>query len=232
MTVNSFPITKRWPAKHPEIIQLYSAITPNALKVALMLGETGLPYEAHYVSLGDGDQKTEAFLSLNPNGKIPAIIDPHGPDGQPLALWESGAILMYLSQKTGQFMPSDARKQAKAVQWLMWQMGSVGPMFGQFGFFFKTGGAHIEDKRPLQRYQNETSRLLRLLDQHLDDRANMLGDDYSIVDMATWPWMVTLIGFYEAGEAIQFHQYENINRWLESCKVRQASIKASTLFDR
>ncbi len=221
--LDAFPITRRWPAADPSIIQLYSFPTPNGVKVSAMLEETGVPYEAHLVNFRDGEQKTPEFLSLNPNGKIPAIVDPDGPGGKPLGLFESGAILLYLAEKTGKLLPADEGLQHAARQWVMWQMGGPGPMFGQFGFFFKFDGAQIDDKRPLERYANETKRLLGVLDERLDGRDYMVGDDYSIADVAIWPWVRTLGGFYEAGDHLELDQFANVNRWLEACQTRPAS---------
>src|SRR5471032_2627938 len=149
----AFPITTRWPAKHPDRLQLYSLPTPNGVKVSIMLEEIGLPYEAHVVRFENNDQTSPEFLALNPNGKIPAIVDPDGPGGKPFGLWESGAILMYLAEKTGRLMPADPARRWETIQWVFFQMASVGPMFGQVGFFYKFAGNAIEDKRPLERYR-------------------------------------------------------------------------------
>lgn len=186
--LSAFPITHKWPARYPERLQLYSLPTPNGVKVAIMLEEIGLPYEAHRVNFDSNDQLSPEFLSLNPNNKIPAILDPNGPAGKPLPLFESGAILIYLADKTGQLLPSDPHERYQALQWLMFQMASVGPMFGQVGFFNKFAGRHFDDKRPLDRYVAESRRLLGILNQRLVDRAWLLNDDYSIVDIATFPW--------------------------------------------
>src|SRR6202789_855870 len=194
--LSAFPITKKWPAEHPDRIQLYSLPTPNGVKVSIMLEETGLPYEPHLVSFESNDQTTPEFLSLNPNNKIPAILDPNGPGGRPLPLFESGAILIYLAEKTGQLMPQDAALRYQTIQWLMFQMGGIGPMFGQVGFFYKFAGKDYEDKRPLQRYVAEATRLLAVLDQRLSANTWLMGDDYGIADIATFPWVNNLIGFY------------------------------------
>ena len=177
--IRSFPITHKWPAQHPERLQLYSLPTPNGVKVSIMLEETGLPYEAHLVSFERNEQFSPEFLSLTPNNKIPAILDPNGPGGQPLALFESGAILLYLAEKTGQLLAQDAAARYETLQWLMWQMGGVGPMFGQLGFFHKFAGAEYEDKRPRDRYVAESARLLGVLDQRLQGRDWIMGE-YSI----------------------------------------------------
>src|SRR5882757_8941463 len=178
--LSAFQITARWPAKYPDRLQLYSLPTPNGVKVSIMLEEIGLPYEVHLVDFNKDDQKTPEFLSLNPNGKIPAILDPDGPGGEPLALFESGAILVYLAEKTGKLIPADPAGRYETLQWVMFQMGNVGPMFGQVGFFFKFAGAAYEDKRPLERYRNESNRLLGVLDVRLDGRQWIMGDDYTI----------------------------------------------------
>src|SRR5688572_12832889 len=196
--LSAFPITARWPANHPDRLQLYSLPTPNGVKVSIMLEEIGLPYEVHLVDFGKDDQKTPEFLSLNPNNKIPAILDPNGPGGKPLGLFESGAILIYLAEKTGQLMPADPAARYETIQWLMFQMGGIGPMFGQLGFFHKFAGKDYEDKRPRDRYVAESKRLLAVLDQRLESRRWIMGDDYTIADIATFGWVRNLIGYYEA----------------------------------
>lgn len=220
--LTSFPITRKWPARHPDRLQLYSLPTPNGVKVSIMLEETGLPYEAHRVSFDRGDQRSPEFLSLNPNNKIPAIIDPDGPGGAPLPLFESGAILIYLAEKTGQLLPTDAAQRYQALQWLMFQMGGVGPMFGQVGFFNKFAGKAFEDKRPLQRYVDESARLLGVLDAHLQGRDWMLGQAYSIADIALFPWVRNLIGFYAARELVRFERFGNVQRALHAFLARPA----------
>lgn len=217
-----FPITRRWPPSHPDRLQLYSLNTPNGVKVSIMLEETGLPYEPHLVDFGKDDQKTPEFLSLNPNGKIPAIIDSDGPGGRPLALFESGAILLYLAEKTGQLIPSDPAGRWHAIQWVMFQMGGVGPMFGQVGFFNKFAGREIEDKRPLERYVSESRRLLGVLDRQLDGRDWMLGEDYSIVDISLLGWVNNLITFYEARDLVAFDTLEHVPGWLARGLARPA----------
>ncbi|MCW4461172.1 glutathione S-transferase N-terminal domain-containing protein [Sphingomonas sp. BT-65] len=217
--LSQFPITRRWPAQHPDRIQLYSLNTPNGVKAGIMLEETGLPYEPHLVDITVDDQKTPEFLSLNPNGKIPAMIDPDGPDGRPQALFESGAILIYLAEKTGQFL--DPAQRYETIAWLMWQMGGIGPMFGQLGFFHKFAGREIEDKRPLERYVNESRRLLGVLDGRLEGREWIMGD-YSIADIASLGWVRNLIGFYEARELVGFDAFTNVAAWLERGLARPA----------
>ena len=219
-------ITQKWPAQHPDRLQLYSLPTPNGIKVSAMLEETGLAYEPHLVSFSTDDQMTPEFLSLNPNNKIPAIIDPNGPGGTPLALWESGAILIYLAEKTGQFLSADPGEKYQTIQWLMWQMGGLGPMSGQVGFFHKFAGKDFEDRRPFERYRDEVKRLLGVLDRRLEGREFIMGGDYTIADMASWPWVRTIDGFYEAGEHVGLQDMKNVLRWLETCKRRPASEKA------
>jgi len=220
--LSAFPITRKWPARHPGRIQLYSLPTPNGVKVSIMLEETGLPYEAHRVGFESNDQTSPAFLSLNPNNKIPAILDPYGPDGKPLPLFESGAILIYLADKTGKFMPQDASGRYETIQWLMFQMGGIGPMFGQLGFFNKFAGKDYEDKRPRDRYVAESRRLLAVLDGRLEGRKWIMGDDYTIADMATFPWVRNLVGFYEAGELVGISDFPNVTRALAAFVARPA----------
>ncbi|MCB1358236.1 MAG: glutathione S-transferase C-terminal domain-containing protein [Maritimibacter sp.] len=221
--LDQFPITKRWPAKDPSVLQLYSLPTPNGIKVSAMLEECGLPYEAHLVSFAEADQFTPEFLSLNPNNKIPAILDPDGPGGQPMGLFETGAILIYLAEKTGKFLSTDPVTRYQTIQWLMWQMGGVGPMFGQFGFFHVYGGKDFEDKRPWTRYKEEAQRLLDVLDARLEGRDFIMGDDYSIADIAIWPWVRALETGYKAWDVLDVAELENVNRWYRACMSRPAS---------
>jgi GST-like protein len=223
--LTDFPITAKWPAQHPERLQLYSWPTPNGVKVAIMLEEIGLPYEVHAVRFDTNDQTSPAFLSLNPNNKIPAIVDPAGPGGKPLALFESGAILMYLAEKTGQMIPGDAAGRYEALQWLMFQMAGVGPMFGQLGFFHKFAGKDYDDKRPRDRYVAESQRLLGVLEQRLSSRPWILGDDYSIVDIATFPWINNLVGFYGARDIVAFDRYPGVARALAAFVARPAVVR-------
>jgi GST-like protein len=220
--LSTFPITRKWPARHPERLQLYTLATPNGVKVSIALEELGLPYEVHKVSFDTQDQLSPEFLSLNPNNKIPAIIDPAGPGGRPLALWESGAILVYLAEKTGRLMPLDAAGRYEALQWLMFQMGGIGPMFGQLGFFHKFAGKDYEDKRPRERYVAESRRLLGVLEHRLAGRPWILGDDYSIVDIATFPWVRNLVGFYGAGELVGFGDFPAVSAALARFVARPA----------
>lgn len=212
--LSDFPITRRWPAQHPDRLQLYSLNTPNGVKASIMLEEVGLPYEPHLVDIMKDETWGPEFLSLNPNGKIPAIIDPDGPDGKPLALFESGAILVYLAEKTGQLIPADAAGRYETIQWVMWQMGGLGPMFGQLGFFHKFAGKAIEDRRPLDRYVAESKRLLGVLDTRLEGRDWIMGD-YSIADISMLGWVRNLIGFYEARGLVEFDALKNVPAWLE-----------------
>src|SRR5437667_4240198 len=208
--LSAFPIAKRWPAKHPNRLQLYSWPTPNGVKGSIMLEEIGLPYEAHGVNIGQNESWTPEFISLNPNGKIPAIIDPNGPDGKPLGLFESGAILIYLAEKTGKLLPTDAARRYETIAWVMFQMGGIGPMFGQLGFFHKFAGKDYEDKRPRDRYVAESKRLLGILDGRLADRTWLIGDAYTIADIATFPWVRNLIGFYGARELVGFDDFRHV----------------------
>jgi GST-like protein len=221
-----FPITAKWPARHPERIQLYSLPTPNGVKVSLMLEETGLPYEPQLVNFDTDDQKSPEFLAQFPYGKIPAILDPNGPGGRPMALFESGAILIYLADKSGQFLPQDGASRYETIQWLMFQMGGVGPMFGQLGFFHRFAGKDYEDKRPRDRYVAECRRLLAVLNRRLDGRSWLMGETYSIADMATFPWVRNLLGFYAAGDIVGIAEFPNITRVLEAFMARPAVQRA------
>jgi GST-like protein len=220
--LSAFPITARWPAQYPDRIQLYSTPTPNGVKVSIMLEETGLPYEPHFINIGQNETWTPEFLSLNPNGKIPSIIDPDGPGGKPLALFESGAILLYLAEKTGTLLPADPARRYEAIQWVFFQMAAVGPMFGQLGFFHKFAGREIEDKRPLERYRNESKRLLGVLETRLDGRDWIMGEDYTIADISLLGWVRNLIGFYGAGELVEFDSLKRVPAWLERGLARPA----------
>ena len=220
------PVTHKWPAHMPDRLQLYSLPTPNGLKVSVMLEEVGLPYEYHRVDIQAGEQLSPEFLALNPNNKIPAILDPHGPGGETLALFESGAILIYLAEKSGQLLPIDAVQRYQTLQWLMWQMGGVGPMFGQVGFFYRYAGKDIEDKRPLQRYLTEAQRLLQVLDDRLRGQQWIMGRDYSIADIAMLPWVRTLSVNYQAAQVLHLERYTHVQRvldaWLDRPPVQQA----------
>lgn len=227
--LSAFPITKKWPARHPDRIQLYSLPTPNGVKVSILLEETGLPYEAHRVSFDAKDQFSPEFLSLSPNNKIPAILDPNGPEGKPLGLFESGAILVYLASKAGKFLPADTARRYETLQWIMFQMGGIGPMFGQLGFFHKFAGKDYEDKRPRDRYVEESRRLLNVLDQRLEGRDWVMGDEYTIADIAILPWVRNLVGFYDAGELVGFSRFKNVARVLEAFVARPAVARGLTI---
>ena len=220
--LSAFEITKRWPAQNPDRIQLYSLPTPNGAKASIMLEETGLPYEAHLVSFGSDDQMTPEFLSLNPNNKIPAMIDPDGPGSKPMPLWESGAILIYLAEKTGKFMPTNPVARYECLQWLMFQMGGVGPMFGQLGHFYKFAADKITDLYPTDRYMSEAKRLLGVLDDRLSDRDFIMGGDYTIADIATAPWVRTLTNTYDAGDDLGLNGFENVVDWRNRILSRPA----------
>ena len=214
--LSAFPIASRWPAQHPDRLQLYSFPTPNGVKVSIALEEIGLPYEAHLINIMKNETGTPDFLSLNPNGKIPAIIDPNGPGGKPLALFESGAILLYLAEKTGKLMPSDPARRYETIAWVFFQMGGIGPMFGQLGFFHKFAGKDIADKRPLERYRDESKRLLGVLETRLNGRKWIMDDEYTIADISMLGWVRTLKVFYEAGEMLGMDNMKNVMRWLEA----------------
>jgi GST-like protein len=228
----AFPITRKWPAQHPDRIQLYSLPTPNGVKVSVMLEETGLPYEPHLVRFDTNDQMSPEFISLNPNNKIPVILDPAGPGGKPFALFESGAILLYLADKSGLFISQDAAGRYEIVQWLMLQMSGIGPMFGQVGFFNKFAGKDYEDKRPRDRYVAESRRLLKVLEARLAGRSWIMGDDYTIADMAVFPWVRNLVGFYEAGDLVGIADFPNVMRVFNSFLERPAVVRGINIPSR
>jgi len=220
--LSAFPITRKWPPQFPDRIQLYSLPTPNGVKAAIMLEETGLAYEPHLVNFDTNDQNSPEFLSLNPNNKIPALIDPNGPDGKPLPLFESGAILVYLAEKSGQLLPRDAAARYQVLQWLFFQVGGIGPMFGQLGFFHKFAGKDYEDKRPRDRYVAESKRLLAVLDGHLANRTWMMGDAYTIADIAIFPWVNNLVGFYGAADIVGYSNFPHVQRVTQAFVARPA----------
>ena len=220
--LSQFPITTRWPAQHPDRLQLYSVPTPNGVKVSIMLEEIGLPYEAHAINIMQNETFTPEYESLNPNGKIPAIIDPDGPGGKPFGLWESGAILLYLAEKTGKLIPADPAGRYQAIQWVFFQMAAVGPMFGQVGFFHRFAGKDYEDKRPLERYRNESKRLLGVMEKQLTGRDWILGDQYSIADISLVGWVRNLVGFYNARELVDFDSLKAVPAWLDRALARPA----------
>jgi len=219
--LSTFKISEKWPAQDPSILQLYSLPTPNGVKASIMLQELGIPYEAHLVNFANDDQLSPEYLSLNPNNKIPSIIDPNGPNGTPLALWESGAILIYLAEKSGKLLPLDPAKRYETLQWLMFQVGGIGPMFGQLGFFHKFAGKDIEDPRPKERYVNETKRLLGVVDKRLDGR-DWIMDEYSIADIAIAPWLKVLPGFYDAADLVGWDDLKNIPAYVDRFMERPA----------
>ena len=227
--LSSFPITRRWPARNPDILQLYSINSPNGVKASIMLEETGLPYEPHLVVIGENESWTPEFLSLNPNGKIPAIVDPDGPGGEPIGLFESGAILLYLAEKTGKLIPADAARRYETIQWLFFQMASIGPMFGQLGFFHKFAGREIADKRPLNRYADESKRLLGVMETRLTGRKWFMDDEYTIADIAHVGWVRNLIGFYEARDIVGYDGFPGVDAWLKRVLERPAVQRGLTI---
>jgi GST-like protein len=227
--LQQFPVTRRWPPRHPERLQLYSVATPNGVKASIMLEETGLAYEPHLVDFDRHEQATPEFRSLNPYGKIPAILDPDGPGGQPLALFESGAILIYLAEKAGRLLPREAAARYETLQWLMFQVGGIGPMFGQVGFFHKFAGKEFEDKRPRDRYVAEARRLLAVLNGRLEGRAWMMGDTYTIADIAVFPWVRNLLGYYDAGKLVAIEEVAHVTRALEAFVARPAVARGLTI---
>src|SRR3954451_10359409 len=211
---SAFPIMARWPAEHPDRLQLYSVPTPNGVKVSIMLEEMGLPYEPHAIDIGKNESWTPEFLSLNPNGKIPAIIDPDGPGGAPFGLFESGAILLYLSDKTHKLVPADAARRYETIQWVFFQMAFIGPMFGQVGYFYKFAGKDIPDKRPLERYRAESKRLLGVLETRLAGRQWIMDDEFTIADVSMLGWVRNLVGFYGARDLVGFDEFKEVAAWL------------------
>jgi GSH-dependent disulfide-bond oxidoreductase len=219
--LSTFPITQRWPAAHPDRLQLYSSPTPNGVKVSIMLEEIGLAYEPHFIDIGQNQTWGPEYLSLNPNGKIPAILDPDGPGGEPLALFESGAVLVYLAEKTGQLLSADPAARYQTLQWVMFQMAAIGPMFGQLGYFHKFAGREVADRRPLERYLAESKRLLGVLDTRLEGRDWIMGD-YSIADVATLGWVNSLVGYYGAHDLVEFDRLSHVPAWLARGLARPA----------
>lgn len=220
--LSSFPVTRKWPPEHPDRIQLYAVPSPNGVKASIMLEETGLPYEPHYVSFEAGEQRSPEYTSLNPYGKIPAIIDPHGPGGVPLPLFESGAILLYLAEKAGQFLPRDPARRYETIQWLMFQVAGIGPMFGQVGYFHKFEGREIEDRRPLEYYAEQSKRLLSVLDRRLEGRDWIMDDEYTVADIATFPPVRNLVASYRAGALVEIESFRNVTRALGAFLDRPA----------
>jgi GST-like protein len=223
--LSAFPITKRWPASDPNVIQLYSLPTPNGVKISIALEEMELPYEPHLISFGTNDQKSPEFVSLNPNGRIPALIDPNGPDGKPIGLFESGAILVYLAEKTGKLIPADAAGRYEVLQWVFFQMGGIGPMFGQFGHFFKFAADKVANNSyPMERYRDETKRLLGVLEERLNGRQWIMGDQYTIADIASFPWVRGVDVFYGGGEVLELAKFPLVKDWVARASARPASI--------
>lgn len=220
--LSAFPVTRQFPPQHPDRLQLYSLPTPNGVKVSILLEELGLPYEDHLVDISKDETWTPEFLSLNPNGKIPAIIDPDGPGGKPLPLFESGAILVYLAEKAGRFLPTDPAARYETLQWVFFQMAAIGPMFGQVGFFHKYAGSAFEDKRPRDRYVAESRRLLGVLEGRLKGRAWIMGDDYTIADIAILGWVRNLVEHYGAGELVGYADFPHVAAWLARGLARPA----------
>jgi GST-like protein len=227
--LSAFPINSKWPAKDPSVIQLYSSPTPNGVKASIMLEETGLAYEPHYINIMENQTWGPEYLALNPNGKIPSIIDPNGPGGKPLELFESGAILQYLAEKSGKFLPKDAAARYQTIQWVYFQMAAIGPMFGQLGFFHKFAGKDYEDKRPRDRYAKESKRLLGVLESRLEGRDWIMGDEYTIADISMLGWVRNLIGFYNAGELVDYKSLKNVPAWLERGLARPAVQRGLTI---
>lgn len=232
LTPEIYPILQQCPAKNPDVLQLYSFPTPNGVKISIMLEEIGLPYEAHLVHIGKDETWTDEYLSLNPNGKIPAILDPNGYDGKPFVLFESGAILLYLAEKTGKLLPTDPAKRMECIQWVFYQMAGLGPILGQVGFFYKYAGKAIEDKRPLERYATETTRVLGVLNDHLADKKWMMGNDdtdYSIADIVYIGWISNITAGYDAAELLYYDRFTHLQRWLADCLARPAVKKGLTI---
>lgn len=201
-------------------IQLYSLATPNGQKVSIMLEELQLPYDAHTINIMKGDQFTEDFKKVNPNSKIPAIVDPNGPDGKEFAVFESGAILLYLAEKTGKFIPKDPTKKWQTIQWVFWQMAGLGPMFGQFGHFYK----YAPEKIPyaIERYSKEARRLLAVLDKQLEGHDYVIDNEYTIADMAIVGWVLCLDRFYNGKDHLQLDEFKNVNAWVARLLERPA----------
>ena len=216
----STPYPPRWTPQHPDRIQLYSLATPNGQKIGIALEELGLPYEAHLVHIGKGDQHHEDFKRISPNEKIPALIDPAGPGGAPVAIFESGAILLYLAEKTGKLISSDPVERLETIQWLFFQMASVGPMFGQFGHFFKFAKGKTDDYGE-KRYAAEVTRLLGVMEGRLEGREYLVGSELSIADVATVPWIKAL-EYYGGQERVELGRFGAVNAWVERCWARPA----------
>jgi GST-like protein len=220
--LSHYSIARRWPARHPDRLQLYSCPTPNGVKVSIALEEIGLPYEPHFVAIRDNETFTPEFASLNPNSKIPAIIDPDGPGGTPFGLFESCAILIYLADKSGKLAPTDPALRYETLQWLFFQAAHVGPIFGNLGYFYKFAGKAIEDKRPLQRFAKETNRLLGVIDKRLEGRDWIMGDMFTVADISMLGWVRGVIVGYDAGAVVGWDELTNLPAWLERGLARPA----------
>ncbi|KAF2407661.1 glutathione S-transferase N-terminal domain-containing protein [Pseudomonas antarctica] len=208
------------------MIDLYYWTTPNGHKVSLFLEEAGLPYKVHPINIGQGDQFKPDFLKIAPNNRIPAIVDQNPTDGgAPISLFESGAILLYLAEKTGQFLPKDLRGRQEALQWLFWQMGGLGPMAGQNHHFSQFAPEKIP--YAIKRYVDETARLYGVLDRRLADRPFVAGDDYSIADMAIYPWIVS-----HKWQSQRLEDFPHVQRWFNSIKERPATVRAYELVQK
>lgn len=216
-------IYRRWPPQHPERIQLYSINSPNGIKIGTALEETGLAYEPHVVNILDGDQFTDEYKSLSPNSKIPAIIDPEGPGGHMISIMESGAILIYLAEKSGKLLPADPIGKNECLQWLFFQVGHIGPMFGQFEHFYRFAGKDVEDPYARDRYRNESQRLLGVLDSRLSDRDFIVGTDYSIADVATFPWVRKVMELCRSEDHLGMAEFRSVAAWFARCMDRPAS---------
>ena len=212
----------RWPPTHPDRIQLYSLATPNGQKIGIALEELELGYDAHLIDIGNDDQFDDDYLKLSPNGKIPTLSDPNGPDGEQVVLMETGAILLYLADKTGRLLPAATQARQQVIQWLFFQVAHVGPMFGQFGHFFKFASDKTTDNYALNRYLIESRRLVEVLDERLEEHEFIGGETYSIADIATAPWVDVLDGFYAAGEKLKLEEFEHVARWLGAVTSRPA----------
>ncbi|MBF0240505.1 MAG: glutathione S-transferase N-terminal domain-containing protein [SAR324 cluster bacterium] len=223
-------IFKRWPPKHPERVQLYSMGTPNGLKISIALEETEIPYDLHLINIRTGDQHTEEFKSINPNSKIPVILDPHGPDGKMISIMESGAILIYLAEKSGKLMPLDGAGKSECLQWLFFQVGHIGPMFGQFGHFYKFAADQCKDPYPVERYRTESRRLLAILEKQLTGRDFLIRNEYTIADIATFSWVNTLKTHFDASEALGLSEFPRVFEWVDRCMARPASERGRAIF--
>lgn len=204
------------------MIDLYTLATPNGQKASIALEELGLPYTTHVVNIMEGEQFEPEYLKINPNNKIPAIVDQDGPGGTPIAIMESGAILIHLARKAGKLLPADPRAESEVLQWLFFQVGHEGPMFGQFGHFFKFAREACDHPYPLERYTKETRRILGVMNERLAGREWFVADTYTIADIALCPWVLTLDGFYEGGEHLGLAEFEHVNAWTARCKTRPA----------